>query len=57
MKSAESLKEKGKVVIFFKQHTFCRFDLTNVSPDGVLFTDSGGMFSLRASSEVTLKNS
>lgn len=33
--------------------TFCKFDLTNVSPDGVLLTHSGGRLSLRASSGVT----
>ena len=33
--------------------TFCKFDFTNVSPDGVLVTHSGGRLSLRASSGVT----
>lgn len=41
---------------FNQKHTFCKFDLTNVSPDGVLYTDSGGMLRLRAFSGVTLKN-
>lgn len=33
--------------------TFWRVDLTNVSPDGVLVTHSGGRLSLRTSSGVT----
>ncbi|EPS72512.1 hypothetical protein M569_02246 [Genlisea aurea] len=30
--------------------TFCKLDLTNVSPDGVLLTHSGGKLSFRTSS-------
>lgn len=60
MKSVLNLRGKCKMVqstTVYNQQTFCKFDLTNVSPDGVLFTDSGGRLSLRASSGVTFKNS
>jgi hypothetical protein len=54
MKLALSLRIKSETE-FNQQRTFCKFDLTNVSPDGVLFTDSGGMLRLRAFSGVTFK--